>query len=381
MDLELVATCALGLETLVAGELDELGVRAIAPGRGAVHFRGGWRDVVRANLHLRAANRVLVTLASWPAAHGDALAHGAGALVRDARRSWAGITAGELFAPSNSLAVRASASRSQITDVRWIALRLKDGIVDAQRKRFGQRASVSREDPVLPLRLHLDQDHATLLLDTSGQSLDHRGYRVTTARAPVREQLAAACVLAADWQGQGPVVDPMCGSGTLLVEAGWRALGRPPSFLRRTWAFERFPGFDPRALVAVRSEAQTVHAPDPVLIGIDRDATAVQAARDNLTAAQLDLHARISRGDAFTFEPPKTPGLVLINPAYGRRLEAARDDMKRLGDLLKQRYKGWRAVVLAGDPGRGKYLGLRPKRKISIKNGPVDARILVFDLF
>jgi putative N6-adenine-specific DNA methylase len=341
---------------------------------------GNWRAVWRANLRLRSANRVLVRLATWPAADGAALAAGAGALVSRSGLHWAGVTASDLFDPRNTLAIRASASRSQITDVRWAALRVKDGLVDAQRERFGQRSSIDRERPDLPLRLHLDQDLATLLLDTSGQPLDHRGYRVTTSQAPLREQLAAACVLAAEWDGQGPVVDPMCGSGTLLIEAAWFALGRDPSSLRDHWAFERFAGFNAAAFARVRNEKQPVRGADVRLYGIDRDPTAIASACNNLECAGLADRAKVMRGDAFTWTPPQEPGLVITNPAYGKRLDAAIDDMRRLGDLLKQRYTGWRAVVIAGDPGRGKHIGLRPARKISVKNGPVDARILVFDL-
>ncbi len=380
MALELVATCALGLEPLLEKELTSLEMADVRPVRGAVRFVGNWRAVWRANLHLRSANRVLVRLATWPAPNGDALAAGAGDLVRERGLHWAGVPVNDLFDPRNTLAIRASSSRSQITDVRWAGLRTKDGLVDAQRERFGQRSSIDRERPDLPLRLHLDRDLATLLLDTSGQPLDRRGYRVTTSQAPLREQLAAACVLAADWDGRGPVVDPMCGSGTLLIEAAWFALGRPPGCLRRHWAFERFAGFDAAAFERIKKVELPVLDPDVRLYGIDNDPTAIRAAHSNLARADLDDRAKVMRSDAFAWTPPSTPGLLITNPAYGHRLEAAVDDMRRLGDLMKQRYKGWRAVVIAGDPGRGKHIGLRPRRKVSVKNGPIDVRILVFDL-
>lgn len=380
MALELVATCALGLEALTAEELTELGVWDVVPGRGAVSFRGRWRDVWRANLLLRTANRVLVRLASWPAADGDALAAGAAGLVSDSGRDWDGVSALDLFAPERSLAVRASSNRSRITDVRWIGLRTKDGIVDAQRRRFGRRASVDRKAPDLALRLFLERDRATLLIDTSGQPLDRRGYRQAQGPAPVREQLAAACVLAAGWDGTKTVLDPMCGSGTLLVEAGWFALGRAPGCLRQRWAFERLPGFDADAFSAIRETTLPVRDPDIALIGWDRDPKSVESARRNLSCAGLEDHSRVRRQDAFEAAPPAGPGLLITNPAYGKRLETSREQMRRLGDLLKQRYPGWRAVILAGDPDKGKHIGLRAARKIPVKNGPIDARILVFDI-
>lgn len=380
MALELVATCARGLEALLAAELEGLGVWDIAQTRGAVTFRGRWRDVWRANWSLRTANRVLVRLASWAAADADALARGASALVLDIKRDWDGVAAGDLFDPDRSFAIRASSSRSQLADVRWIGQRTKDGIADAQRRRFGRRATVERDRPGLPLRVHLDLDQATLLLDTSGTPLDHRGYRQVTTRAPVREQLAAACVLAAEWNGVGPVVDPMCGSGTLLVEAAWWALGRAPGCLREQWVFEALPGFDAAAFEVIRAATLPAPGPQVDIVGFDTDPAAVAAARTNLTVAGLDERARVRRADAFEEDPPAGPGLVITNPAYGKRLERSRDDMRRLGDLLKQRYAGWRAVILAGDPDRGKFIGLRPSKKIPIKNGPLDARILVLDI-
>lgn len=381
MPLRLVATCALGLEDLLAGELVTLGAAGVRPETGAVGFAGGWPEVWRANWRLRTANRVLVELGSWDAADGDALAAGAEALVAGRGRAWGGVAAGALFHPDRTLAVRATASRSQVRDVRWAALKTKDGLVDGQRRRWGRRAAVARRDPDLPLRLWLRDDRATLLLDTSGDPLDRRGYRLATAAASLRETLAAAVVLASGWDGRGPVVDPMCGAGTLLAEAGWIALGRPPGALRRGWAFERLPGFDPRAFAAVRAEPVPAPGPDVELYGTDLDPAALAAARGNLARAGLGERAVLLEQDGLEFAPPPRPGLLVVNPPYGERLAGEPELWRRLGDLLKRRYAGWRATVLAGDPGRGKWIGLRPRRRLPVKNGPLDARILVFDLY
>jgi len=380
MPLRLVATCALGLEELLAAELAALGAGAVRPETGAVTFDGGWPVVQRANLRLRTANRVLVELASWPAADGDALAAGAEALTAG-RSSWGGVAAGDLFDPARTLAVRATSSRSRVRDVRWAALRIKDGLVDGQRRRFGRRSSVARRDPDVPLRVWLHEDRATLLLDTSGEPLDRRGYRLATAAATLRETLAAAVVLASGWDGRGPVVDPMCGAGTLLAEAGWIALGRPPGALRRGWAFERLPGFDRHALAALRAESLPAPGPDVRLYGTDLDPAALAAASANLERAGLADRAVLLEQDGLEFAPPPGPGLLVVNPPYGERLESEPDLWRRLGDLLKRRYAGWTAAVLAGDPGRGKWIGLKPRRRLPVKNGPLDARILVFDLY
>jgi len=373
--LSLVATCVLGLEEILEGELRALGAADLTREKGAVTFTGSWEDCWRANWRLRTANRVLVEIGSWDGRDGAELAAGARALVSRQR------DLGTLFHPDRSFVIQATCTASTIHDARWVALSVKDGLVDGQRDRWGRRASVDREDPELHLRVRLIRDRATLLLDTSGEPLDRRGYRAVTTSAPVREQLAAACVLASGWDGRGPVVDPMCGSGTLLVEAGWLALGRAPGHLRQHWAFERLPGFDERAFARIRREPIPAPGPDVRLVGNDVSGEAIRAARANLERAGVLGHALLTRGDAFEVEPPPGPGLVVVNPPHGERIGTDTERWKALGDLLKQRFKGWKAAVLAGGPDRGKHIGLRPKRRIPVMNGPLEARILVFELF
>ncbi len=387
MRLGLIATCVLGLEEILEGELRALearDVRDIERQRGAVAFTGTWEDCWRANWRLRTANRVLVELGTWEAPDGPALAAGARALAggrSPARVHRGAIYVPALFHPDRSFVIQATSTASAVRDTRWAALCVKDGLVDGQRDRWDRRSDVDREDPDLHLRLRLLRDRATLLLDTSGEPLDRRGYRAVTTAAPVREQLAAACVLASGWDGRGPVVDPLCGSGTLLVEAAWLALGWPPGRLRRHWAFERLPGYDPAAFTAVLQEPLPTPGPDVRVHGNDESAEALRAARANLELANLLDRATLTRGDAAAFEPPPGPGLVLVNPPHGERLGTDAARWRALGDLLKQRYQGWKAAVLAGGEGRGKHIGLRPRRRIPVMNGPLEGRILLFDLY
>lgn len=426
MDLQLVATCALGLEEILEQELLGLGVAEPRRERGAVTFLGSWEDCWRANWRLRTANRVLIELGRFPGEDGKALAAGARRLVTAKRggsgrdsgfdrpsgsgresgfghgsgsgagrgasgghgsgsragpSSSSGLDVGDLLRPDRSFALHATATGSQVRDTRWAVLTVKDGLVDGQRERWGRRSDVERADPDLHLRLRLHRDEATLLLDTSGEPLDRRGYREQSTEAPLREHLAAACVLASGWDGKGPVVDPMCGSGTLLVEAGWIALGRAPGHLRQRWAFERLPGFEAAAFAAIRDKPIPAPGPDVRLLGNDRDAASVRAARTNLERAGLADCAIVKRGEAQALEPPPGPGLVLVNPPHGERLEEDPEQWRALGDLLKKRYAGWRAAVLAGGESRGKWIGLRPERRIPVMNGPLEARILVFALY
>ena len=372
--LRLVATCALGLEELLEGELRELGVARPERQRAAVVFSGGWRQLLRANWRLRTANRVLIELAAWRAVDADTLAEGA-------RRAAAGPLQA-LLHPDRSLSVSATSSGSELRDTRWVALRTKDGLVDGQRERWGRRSDVARDSPDLPLRLRLLGERATLLLDASGERLDARGYREETSAAPVRESLAAACVLASGWDGRGAVVDPMCGAGTLLAEAASYALGRSPAAFRQApFAFERFPQFDAALWAAVRAEPWPERDPDVKLFGNDRDPQAIAAARKNLVRAGLAAQLFLTTGDAFALRPPAGPGLLVVNPPYGERVESAPGQWQALGDYLKRGFKGWRAAVLAGGEDLGKSIGLKPRRRWPVRNGPLEARILVFDLY
>jgi putative N6-adenine-specific DNA methylase len=365
-----VATCARGLEEILLGELRALDLADAGVDVGGVRFRGDFAAGMRANWRLRSANRVLLELASWPAPDDEALYAGA----RTLDHPW--------LTPDRTFAIHATSSRSQVRDTRWVALKVKDGLVDGQRERFGRRASVERDWPDLALRVRLHGDRATLLLDTSGEPLDRRGYRTETTTAPLREQVAAAAILASGWDGRGPVVDPMCGSGTLLAEAAAIALGLPPNRLREVWAFEQLPGFDPAVFARVRAEPIPAPGPEVELWGVDREPSAIAAATRNLEAAGLHGRARLAAGDGFAFEPPAGPGLLAVNPPWGQRLtDTDIAAWRRLGDLLKQRYRGWKAVVLAGGEGLGKHLGLRPARRLPVRSGPLDARILLFDLW
>jgi putative N6-adenine-specific DNA methylase len=382
-----IATCGRGLEELLEAELHALGVESRLRETGGVAFDGTFADGLRANWRLRTANRVLVELATWPAADNDQLYAGARVLVEKAPEAYlkrdggATLPLAELFSPDRTFSIQATSSHSQIRDTRWIAMKVKDGIVDAQRERFNARSDIERSSPDVALRLRLYRDRATLLLDTSGEPLDRRGYRVSSTAAPLREQLAAAALLASGWNGRGPVVDLMCGSGTFLAEAGAIALGLAPNRLRNLWAFERLPGFDRELWRAIREEQ--IPAPDATLkmTGVDIAREAIVASQRNLAAAGLLAQTDLVLGDAFDFEPPEGPGLVVANPPHGERLPDSPELWRALGDTLKKKYRGWKAVIFAGGETQGKLLGLKTTRRFPVWNGPLEARVLMLDLW
>ncbi|HJN74677.1 MAG TPA: RNA methyltransferase [Myxococcota bacterium] len=354
--MKLVATCGAGLEGLLAVELRSLG-HDVDEQVGAVTFEGTAEQAVDAVLRLRTANRVLIDLGGWAASNQEDLYRGAFKLIRARKDS--------LFAPSQTLAIRASTSASMMMDVRYVALKVKDAVVDAQRERWGTRSNIDREAPQLPLRLRLHRNRATLLLDACGVPLDHRGYRKTSTAAPLRETLAAGAILASGWTGEGPVVDPMCGSGTLLVEAAWIAQGRSPQTLRGDFPWLDFPDF-PR-----RPQLGALLRPPP-LFGGDINVRALEATRENLRAAGLQVKLR--RGDAMRCKRPGPRGLLTLNPPYGHRLEGI--DWHALDTWLRT-WSGWHVVLVAAEtPG----LELEPERVLNVRNGPLSVRILCFSI-
>lgn len=377
--LRIVATCAAGLEQILAEEIASLGAPAPVAERGGVVVAGDWPLVWRLNWRLRSANRVVVELGRFRAWDRPSLYAGVRDVVQ--RRVEERGPFGALFDPRATLAVTATSLASRLGDVRLAALVTKDGIVDAQRHCFGRRSDVDRAQPDLPLRLRIHHDEATLLLDTSGDPLDRRGYRVESTAAPAREQLVAAAVLASRWDGRGPVLDPMCGSGTFLAEAGAIALGLSPARLRQRFAFEGFPTFSRAAWQRVRQEPIPAPGPHVELYGVDRDHSAINATRQGLERAGLGPRARLHIGEAFETDPPDGgPGLVCVNPPWGLRLEDSEAMWRDLGDWLKRRFAGWKAVLLAGDERQGAGLGLRPKR-FPVRAGAAELRILVVDLY
>lgn len=382
-----IATCGRGLEGALEAELRALDLAPAARETGGVAFDGPFAAGLTANWRLRSANRVLVELASWDAPDNELLYGGARAWVEGAasgpekRDGGATLSPASLFDPERTFSIQATSSHSAIRDTRWIAMKVKDAIVDAQRVRFGGRSNIERSSPDLALRLRLYRDRATLLLDTSGEPLDRRGYRVTSTAAPLREQLAAAALLLSGWNGRGPVVDLMCGSGTFLAEAGAIALGLPPNRLRSLWAFERLPGFDRELWRQIRDQPIAVLDRDLKMIGVDQAREARIASERNLAAAGLLGETDLVHGDAFAFDPPPGPGLVVANPPHGERLLDSPELWRALGDTLKRKYRGWKAVLFAGGDSQGKLLGLKPTRRIPVWNGPLEARILVLDLW
>ncbi len=379
-DYTFFATCPKGIESLLADELRSLGA-ATRETRAGVAFEGSLSLAYRACLWSRLASRILLALARFPAPSPQALYDGV-----------QGISWKDHVDPAGTLAVDSSISQSGITHSHFAALKVKDAIVDQLRNIEGQRPSIDTERPDVRVNLYLHRDEATISLDLSGDSLHRRGYRGHAAEAPLKENLAAAILLRADWPALAregaPLVDPLCGSGTLPIEAAFIAADVAPGLLREHYGFLRWRGHDTATWSALIAEARERRdaglARLPAIRGYDHDRRAIDAARKNLARAQLSERVTFEvRALADADSDGFPPGLVVANPPYGERM----GDIKELpalyaalGDALKRCYAGWRAAVLTGNPELGKHMGLRARRMHTLYNGAIECKLLHFEI-
>src|SRR3954468_635515 len=305
------ATCPRGAEEARESELRSLGAKGVRPGQGGVRFTGEREIALRACLELRTALRVLEPVSEFPATSAEELYEGA------LKLPWP-----ELIARGQTLAVSASGRAEGLTHTHFVEQKIKDAAVDALRERAGFRPDVDPRAPDVLIVAHLAEGQCSLSLDLAGDLLSNRGYRVRTVEAPLREALAAAVVIGSEWSGTTPLHDPVCGSGTLAIEAALFAARRAPNRDRKL-ACENWPrtaSEDARTLKTIREELPARVVQPPPIFASDRDADAVEATRANARAAKVQL--RISQADADELGPLDPPGQLFLNVPYGDRLEA-----------------------------------------------------------
>ena len=374
-------TCPKGIESLLADELRVLGAEAVKETRAGVAFQGTLATAYRACLWSRLASRVLLTLARFPAASAEALYAGVQGL------HW-----GEHLDAHGTLAVDFTGTGSGITHSRFGALKVKDAIVDQLREESGARPSVDTGRPDVRVNVYLYRDEATLSLDLSGESLHRRGYRTEAVEAPLKENLAAAILLRANWpaiaaQG-GAFVDLMCGSGTLPIEAALIAGDIAPGLTRDYYGFLRWKQHDPALWDGLIDEAEARREAGlvklPPICGYDHEARAVRYARENAAGAGLSQYVAIARRELSACAPEDAPpGLIVVNPPYGERIGEASELpalYAELGTQLKKNFPGWRAAVFTGNPELGKHMGLRANRYHTLFNGAIECRLLHFEI-
>ena len=369
------ATTFKGLEEVLAGEVAALGGEEVGIGAGSVSFSGDMALCYRGNLRLRSANRVVMLLSGFPAPTPAALYEGA----RDI--PWT-----ELFAPERTIAVDATVRDSGITHSHFAAQKTKDAVVDRFRDATGRRPDVDTASPDVRIVVRIVRDAASVSLDTSGESLNRRGYRAHPTEASLKETLAAGLILLAGWQGGEPLVDPACGAGTIPIEAALIAGNIAPGSLGRSFGFQRLLGYDrkrwERLLAEARAEAR--RSGSVRIEGSDVSPEAVGWAIRNAQNAKLAERIRFTARSIRIFSPGEGPGTILCNPPYGTRLPGgtqAEAFYREMGEALKKRSRGWTAFLLSGNPELTGFLGLKASRKIPVMNGPIDCRLLKYELY
>jgi len=362
------ATAAKGTEPALRDELRELRLRHVRADRGGVHFEGEVVDAARACLWSRVAVRVLLEVAAFEAGDAAALYAATRTVAWD---TW--------MTPRTTLAVRATCRSSRLTHSQFVAQKTKDAIVDVLRDRLGSRPDVDRDDPDVVVSVHLARDRATLYLDVGGASLHERGWRAHGGEAPMRETLAAAVLRLSGWDRERPLVDPMCGAGTLAIEAAAWSMHMAPGLARPRFGFERWANHDDATRSRVRELREEARAAPrgsgPVVRASDVDPRSVAQARDNARAAGVEVI--VERRDVRDLAPLEPPGFIVTNPPYGERLDV---DRTLYGDLAHalRRMHGHTVALLAGTPAIGRAMGREADRWWILYNGPIECRLLVY---
>jgi putative N6-adenine-specific DNA methylase len=369
------ATVARGLEPLAVQELEQLGAHDVEPGFCGVSFKGDRTLLYHVNLWARLPFRILMKLHEFP--------------CRDSQDLYQGIQTidwSQHLTPALTLAVNATGKSEQLNHTHFTALQVKKAIVEQQQERMGDRSNVDPQSPDVQISIHLERDVCTVSLDSSGKSLHRRGYRPAVGAAPLKESLAAALIQLSGWQPEQMFYDPLCGSGTLPLEASLRALNVAPGLFREQFGFETWLDADPDLLetltqAAEANQIETLPAP---IWGSDRDETVIEQAIANATHCGVLSHVYFAAIELADVAAPADSGVLFCNPPYGERLGRDSDlgtFYKQLGDVMKQRFKGWTAFVLSGNKELSLSIGLKSSQRFAVYNGTLPCQLMKYELY
>lgn len=375
--MDLFITCGQNLEPLLAEEIAKMGFPQAVTGFRGVHVRDATLEAVyRINYLSRIASRVLVPIARFRCRDDKALYQG----MQQVR--W------EKFFPRlESFAIDANVSHPLLRNSLYAIQVAKDAICDQLREHKNQRPDIDIKNPDVQLNLFINESSGIISFDTSGSPLHKRGYRQESIEAPMQENLAAALLFLAGYQGSEVMCDPCCGSGTLLIEAALMASKTPPGFLRTKWGFLRMPGHSQELWLKIKNEADSLRTPLPEghFFGSDVSKQAVHACKTNLRATGLHHAIQVVQNDIRDYEPPIAPNFIITNPPYGRRLddvEHLRPLYRAIGDFMKRKAaKPARGFVFTGSLDLSKEVGLAASRRHVLDNGGIEARLLEYDLY
>ncbi|GHA50637.1 RNA methyltransferase [Salinimicrobium marinum] len=370
---KMLAKTLYGFEPVLAKELRNLGAIDVKEGVRSVTFYGDTGFMYKANLSLRTAIKILKPFKSFKVFSEE-----------DLYKEIYNIDWEQFLEATDTLAIDATVHSEKFTHSKYVALKSKDAIVDRFRDKFGERPGIDLDFPTLRLNIHIEKNDCTVSLDSSGQSLHKRGYKSATNIAPINEVLAAGMLLQSGWDGQCDFLDPMCGSGTILIEAAMIACNIPPNLNRKEFAFEKWKDWDEDLFEQIESSVlKKLRDFHFTIKGYDTAPSAIRKAQDNIDNANLSEFISVEQKDFFESEKQTERHLHMVfNPPYGERLEI---DMpvfyKSIGDTLKQDYPGTHAWFITSNLEAIKHVGLRPSRKIKLYNGALESKLLKYEIY
>ncbi len=371
---KMVAKTLFGLEELLAQELRKLGASNIELGTRNVSFEGDTGFMYKANLCCRTAIKILKPITSFNVFKEE-----------DLYKKVYDINWEDYMEANGSLAVDATVFSKQFTHSQYIALKTKDAIVDRFRDKEGIRPDVDLDHPTLRVNVHIDRNICTISLDSSGQTLHKRGYKIANTIAPINEVLAAGLIMLSGWNGQCDFIDPMCGGGTILTEAAMIACNIPPNLNRDEFGFETWPDFDVDLYELIENAAlKKIRDFHFKIYGFDTDVVALKKARENIKSANLDEFITLENKDFFDTKKETERSMWLVfNPPYDERIAVT--DIEKfyasIGNTLKHGYPGTQAWMITSNMEALKYVGLRPSRKIKVYNGKLEARFVKYEMY
>jgi len=368
----LIAKTFMGLEPVLAKELTQLGANDVQIGRRMVSFTGDKELMYRANFQLHTAIRILKPIRNFKAKSAD-----------DVYEEIKKIDWTEYLGPEKTFAVDAVVFSEEFRHSKFVSYKVKDAIVDQFREKTGKRPNISVANPDIRLNIHIAEDNCTLSLDSSGESLHRRGYRQESVEAPLNEVLAAGMILMSGWQGETDFIDPMCGSGTLLIEAALIAKNMAPGLFRKEYAFEKWPDFDADLFDYIYNDDSQEREFSHHIYGYDIDIKAVNTACLNAKAAGLSADISIEQQDFKDFSQPQNKSIIITNPPYGERISTPDllGTYRMIGERLKHQFRGNDAWILSYREECFEQIGLKPSIKIPLFNGSLECEFRRYQMF
>ena len=369
---EIIAKTFMGLEPVLAKELTQMGAKDVEIGRRMVSFTGDKEMMYRANFQLHTAIRILKPIRHFKAKSAD-----------DVYEEIKKIDWTEYLGTEKTFTVDSVVFSEEFRHSKFVSYKVKDAIVDQFREKTGKRPNISVANPDIRLNMHIADDKCTLSLDSSGESLHRRGYRQESVEAPLNEVLAAGMILLSGWQGDTDFIDPMCGSGTLLIEAALIAKNMAPGLFRKEYAFEKWPDFDAELFDAIYNDESLERDFNHKIYGYDIDMKAVNTARMNVKAAGLSDVISVEQQDFKEFTQPQNKSIMITNPPYGERISTPdlMGTYKMIGERLKHQFKGNDAWVLSYREECFDQIGLKPSIKIPLYNGSLECEFRKYQMF